>query len=123
MSVYESVALALERARAVGKTFHLAMSCKQIDAALICADTSQAKRVRDEYNLSTFTIDDEFRGSRGPFLIDNHAVSALCFRADSEINTLKEKLEKAKLSLRRACEYDCYPAKPCEFCVTLKEIE
>lgn len=92
-----SIAFALDCCgRAIGKTYQIAQACKNLDAVMICSNKAEADRVAHEYGIRTMSLNNEFRGMKGPYLIDNHAVAVLCHRAYDEIDMLYKKLKAYK---------------------------
>lgn len=91
----DSLAMAMEMGRGRGKTFQLALACKNIGATLICANHVQARLYKKQYGVPTTTIEcQKLRGTTGPYLIDNFAVTAICDSASSEINRLNKRIKE-----------------------------
>jgi hypothetical protein len=84
----------------MGKTYQVAQACSNIGATMICANEQEAKRVAETYGIKTMSLHKNFEGMTGPFLIDNHAVSSLLWAAETEISSLKKRVDEQERVLQ-----------------------
>jgi len=77
--------------RRSGKTTAICKAAKEIGATVVCHSQQEAERVNKEHRVATAYINQEFRGTRGPFLVDTCAVSYAIHQLNTKIKDLEEK--------------------------------
>jgi hypothetical protein len=79
-----------------GKTTAICKAAKEINATVLVHSVGEARRVEMEHDVKARSINEEIRGSRGPYLIDTHAVSFMAIQFNRCILNLQSQLKKAE---------------------------
>jgi hypothetical protein len=88
-------------ARRVGKTTAICKAAKEIGATVVVHSREEARRVEHEHGVRAATWD-RLRGSKGPYLVDTHAVSVAADMYESAIHRTREQLALAVEALEHA---------------------
>ena len=105
--------------RRCGKTTAICKAAKEIGATVICESQQHAEMVKKEHGVRTTHIDKEARGTKGPYIYDDFAVTKMCFKYESdnadlldenaklqnENTRLREELEEAKKEITILRQY------------------
>ena len=79
-----------------GKTRAISLAAQSINGTVITANEITAKTVRDLYGVPALSIFCELRGTKGPYLVDTHAVSCIVSKMNNRIYELERELNELK---------------------------
>jgi hypothetical protein len=82
-----------------GKTTAICAAAKSIGATVVVHSMEEAKRVEQEHGVKAVPYTREIRGTRGPYLVDTHAVSMYAYEKNLEIERLEDKADRLQTLL------------------------
>lgn len=86
--------------RRMGKTYAICKAAKRIGATVIVHSKAEAERLKKEYKVQAVSIEDNIRGTKGPYLVDTTAVSFYAQQKEAIIKSLQEALLHEKKQRR-----------------------
>ena len=95
-------------ARQVGKTTAICKAAKELGATVVCHNSQAAKRVAEEHNVPTVSINETFRGTKGPYLVDTTAMSFLAMECENRIQDLERKNEVLRAEMNELISSNRY---------------